>query len=102
VQDKERKEESAAATRLGYTEAKLQMLLGQSGANLDALEQKAADAFRDAGDQKQVRILGRRQLSRDEERRVNGRWRKSQRPRRHIRKTARSKDPSTNNPHKDV
>ena len=51
VQNKERDGRiRALATRLGYTEAKLQMLLGQSGANLDALERRLQDALRDAAD----------------------------------------------------
>lgn len=48
VQDKEQEARiRGLATRLGYTEAKLQMLLGQSGSNLCALEQKLQDALRD-------------------------------------------------------
>ncbi len=51
VQNKEQEARiRGLATRLGYTEAKLQMLLGQSGANLDALEQKLQEALRDRGD----------------------------------------------------
>jgi len=40
------KEESAAGHSPRIPEAKLQMLLGQSGANLDALEPKLQDALR--------------------------------------------------------
>jgi len=74
VQDKEREGRiRGLATRLGYTEAKLQMLLGQSGANLDALEKKLQDALRDAGDSEAGKDSGQAATTRPtEERKVNG------------------------------
>jgi len=74
VQNKEREERiRTLATRLGYTEAKLQMLLGQSGANLDALEKKLQDALRDAGDSEAGKDSGQAATTRPtEERKVNG------------------------------
>jgi hypothetical protein len=40
----------AFAKELGFTDAKFQMLLGESGANLDALEQRLQRAIREKGD----------------------------------------------------
>src|SRR5258707_1338723 len=73
VQDKERQGRiRGLATRLGYTEGKLQMLLGQSGADLDTLERKIQDALRDAGGSEAAKDSGQGATARStEERKVN-------------------------------